>query len=293
MQVLIIFNPTAGTASQQLIDAIEQRLQQAGVTVQRYATRHAGDAMDYLAAYDGELDVVAAAGGDGTLNEVVNGMRQRDNQSWRLAIIPTGTTNVLATELGIRRRAGALAQMILNGREQALYPGRINGRRFLLMAGVGYDAWVVDKVDLALKKKAGKLAYVKSMLQQLRHFGRKQYRLQVDGVPYSASSVVMTNGRCYGGSFIISRQADLRAPTTQVLMMNGGSPWALLLSLLGLPLGLMEKMPGIVSVPARRVDIELVGEQAEPEPVQADGDSLAQLPLQLVMEEQPLRVLVP
>src|SRR5690606_36335484 len=81
MQVLIIFNPTAGTASQQLIDAIEQRLQQAGVTVQRYATRHAGDAMDYLAAYEGELDVVAAAGGDGTLNEVVNGMRQRDNRS--------------------------------------------------------------------------------------------------------------------------------------------------------------------------------------------------------------------
>ena len=75
--------------------------------------------------------------------------------------------------------------------------------------------------------------------------------------------------------------------------MNGRSPWALLLSLLGLPLGVMEKMPGIVSVPARRVDIELVGTQAEPEPVQADGDSLAQLPLQLVMEEQPLRVLVP
>src|SRR5690606_6992959 len=148
-------------------------LQQAGVTAQRYATRHAGDAMDYLAAYEGELDVVAAAGGDGTLNEVVNGMRQRANQSWRLAIIPTGTTNVLATELGCRGRAGTLARRTLRGREQALYPGCINCGRFLLMAGVCYDAWVVAKVDLALKKKAGKLAYVKSMLQQLRHFGCK------------------------------------------------------------------------------------------------------------------------
>ena len=293
MQVLIVFNPTSGAASHALITAVQQQLQEAGATVTLYATRHAGDATEYLARYDGELDVVAAAGGDGTLNEVVNGLLHRDNQSWRLALIPTGTTNVLANELGIRKRAGHLTHTILNGREKAIYPGRANGRRFMLMTGIGYDAWVVDNVDLALKKKAGKLAYVKSMLLQLRHFGRKQYRLQVDGVPYTASSVVITNGRYYGGSFVISRQADLSAPTTQVLMMNGRSPWALLLSLLGLPLGLMEKMPGIVSVPARRVEVELVGTQAGPEPVQADGDSISQLPLALVMEEQPLRVLVP
>ena len=293
MRVLMIANPVAGSASLALVQSVRQQLQASGVEVQLYETRCAGDATDYLASYTGELDVVAAAGGDGTLNEVVNGLRQRDNQRWRLAIIPTGTTNVLANELGIRRRAGHLVQMILNGREKAIYPGRVNGRRFMLMTGIGYDAWVVDNVDLALKKKAGKLAYVKSMLQQLRHFGGKQYRLRVDEVPYTANSVVITNGRYYGGSFVISRQADLSAPTTQVLMMNGRSPWALLLALLGLPLGLMEKMPGIVSVPARRVDVELMGEQAAPEPVQADGDAVTHLPLSLVMEEQPLRVLVP
>ncbi len=289
----MIVNPAAGSARLALVQSVQQQLQASGVEVQLYETRCAGDATDYLASYTGELDVVAAAGGDGTLNEVVNGLRQRDNLGWRLAIIPTGTTNVLANELGIRRRAGHLVQMILNGREKLVYPGRVNGRRFMLMTGIGYDAWVVDNVDLALKKKAGKLAYVKSMLQQLRYFGRKQYRLLVDGVPYTANSVVITNGRYYGGSFVISRQADLSAPTTQVLMMNGRSPWALLLALLGLPLGLMEKMPGIVSVPARRVDVELMGEQAAPEPVQADGDAVTHLPLSLVMEEQPLRVLVP
>lgn len=293
MQVLIVFNPTSGSANQALVDAVQRGLQQAGAEVSLYLTRHAGDATGYLAAYPGELDVVAAAGGDGTLNEVVNGLSQRPNQNWRLAIIPTGTTNVLAQELGIRRRAATLVQMILAGREQPLYPGRVNGRRFLLMAGIGYDAWVVDNVDLALKKKAGKLAYVKSMLQQLRHFGRKNYRLQVDGQLYNARSVVITNGRFYGGSFVISQQADLSAPTTQVLMMTGRSPWALLLSLLGLPLGLMEKMPGIVSLPAREVRVELEGDATTTEPVQADGDSVTQLPLLVQMEPEPLRVLVP
>lgn len=173
-----------------------------------------------------------------------------------------------------------------------VYPGRINGRRFMLMAGVGYDAWVVDNVDLAFKKKVGKLAYVLSMLKQLPKFGQKQYRLLLDGKEYFANSAVITNGRLYGGKFVISKQANLTSQTTQVLMLNGRNMWSLLFSLLGLPLGLIEKMPGVVSAAAREVQVELIGQQQR-EPVQADGDSLAELPLLLQMEAQPLRVLVP
>lgn len=297
MKVLIISNPTSGKASQEFVAQVQQELVTAGAEVELYLTQAANDATAYLANYSGDLDVVAVAGGDGTINEAINGLKEKDSSTFRIALIPTGTTNVLAGELKIKRNAKHISQIILQGKEKPIYPGRINDRRFLLMAGVGYDAWVVDNVDLDLKKKVGKLAYVLSMLKQLRHFGKKEYRLQVDGKEYLANSVVITNGRLYGGSFVLSKQADLSAPTTQVLMLNGKNMWSLLYSLLGLPFGLVEKMPGVVSVPAKQVHIELVSQagskQAQPEPVQADGDSLAHLPITVVMEAQPLRVLVP
>lgn len=292
-QVLIVFNPVSGSGNRRIVEAVQQALNLRGCEVSLYPTQSAGDATRYLAAYQGPLDVVAVAGGDGTINEVVNGLRERDNQSYRLALIPTGTVNVLAAELGIGKTPEGIADIILQGREKPIYLGDINDRRFVLMAGVGYDAWVVDNVDLALKKKIGKLAYVLSMLKQLRHFGKKTYQLMVDGERYHANSVVITNGRYYGGSFVISRQADLSKPTTQVLMISGRSPLKFLLILLGLPLGIMEKMPGMKSVAARHVQIELLDAGAEREPVQADGDSLAELPLRLQMENNPLRLLVP
>lgn len=292
MHVLIIFNPASGTAKRAFIDDVISELKAGGADVELYLTQAANDATRFLKEYQGELDVVAAAGGDGTLNEVVNGLTERDNNSWRLALIPTGTTNVLAGELGLKKTTKIVAQTILQGKEMPIYPGRINGRRFMLMAGVGYDAWVVDNVNLKLKKKVGKLAYVLSMLKQLPKFGSKLYRLELDGQEYFANSAIITNGRLYGGKFVISKQANLSAPTTQVLMLSGKSMWHLLFSLLGLPLGLMEKMPGVQSVAAKGIKIELTN-QSSREPVQADGDSLAELPLSLEMEPQPLRLLVP
>src|SRR5699024_4019534 len=219
MHVLIIINPTSGSAKPQAITQIEHALLAAVATVTLYVTQAAGDAIRYLKDYQAPLDVVAVAGGDGTLNEVVNGLVNRPNDSFRLALIPMGTTNVLAYELGIKRKNAITT--LLNGKEKLIYPSRLNGNRFLLMAGIGYDAWVVDRVDLNLKRRAGKLAYVVSMLKQLPYFGRKQYRLIVDGKTYTAHSAIITNGRFYGGSFLLSRQANLSANTTQVLMLNG------------------------------------------------------------------------
>lgn len=292
-QVLIVFNPVSGSGNRRIVEAVQQALSNRGCDVSLYPTQSAGDATRYLAAYEGQLDVVAVAGGDGTINEVVNGLRERDNQSYRLALIPTGTVNVLAAELGIGKTPEGIADIILQGREKPIYLGSVNERRFVLMAGIGYDAWVVDNVDLALKKKVGKLAYVLSMLKQLRHFGKKTYQLTVDGERYQANSVVITNGRYYAGSFVLSRQADLSKPTTQVLMISGNSPLRFIGILLGLPLGIMEKMPGMKSVAARHVQIELLNAGTEREPVQADGDSLAELPLNLQMEGSPVRLLVP
>lgn len=290
MHVLIIVNPTSGSAKPQAMATVKQALLEAGANVTFYITQHAGDATTYLQHYTQPLDVVAVAGGDGTLNEVVNGLKSRPNNSYRLALIPMGTTNVLAYELGIKHKN--TVQAILSGNEKLIYPGRINGKRFMLMAGIGYDAWVVDKVDLALKRRMGKFAYVLSMLKQLRHFGTKHYQLTIDGKVYTADSAIITNGRFYGGSFLLSRQADLSTPTTQVIMLKGKHMGSLLLRLLGLPFGLMERMPGVVSIAGKQVRVEMRN-QTQREPAQADGDIQGELPVLIEMETEPLRVLVP
>lgn len=291
-RILIVANPVAGRGKLSLAQQVAGRLRGAGCKVDLYFSTCAGDATVYVSRLAELPDVIAVAGGDGTVNEVLNGLSAFANGSYALALIPSGTTNVLAMELGIRRDAGQIATMIQQGKEKAVWPGSVNGRRFMLMAGVGYDAWVVDNVDTQLKKRLGKLAYVWSMLKQLAQFGKKTYRVTVDGKDYAANSVIITNGRFYGGSFVISKLADLSRPDTQVLMMSGKSPLKLLFILLGLPLGIMEKMPGIVSLAARRVAVSMDNAHGR-EPVQADGDSLTQLPLSLIMDEQPLRVLVP
>lgn len=290
MHVLIILNPTSGSAKPQTIYQMRQALLAAGAEVTLYTTTAAGDATRYLQNYSAPLDVVAVAGGDGTLNEVVNGLAGHPNDSFRLALIPMGTTNVLAYELGIKRK-NAIATL-LNGKEKLIYPSHLNGNRFLLMAGIGYDAWVVDRVNPNLKRRMGKLAYVVSMLKQLPNFGRKLYRLRIDGTSYSAYSAIITNGRFYGGSFLLSRQANLSTNTMQVLMLNGKHMGSLLLSLLGLPFGLMEKMPGVVSVPGQQIEVKMLNSVTQ-EPVQADGDIRGQLPATITMETSPLRVLVP
>ncbi len=106
-----------------------------------------------------DFDVVVAAGGDGTINEVANGLIKATGAVPPLAIIPLGTANVLAEEIGLRGQPAAIAKAIACGDRITVHLGLANGRHFIMMAGVGFDAHVVANVDLALKRRTGKIAY--------------------------------------------------------------------------------------------------------------------------------------
>ncbi|MDK2779127.1 MAG: YegS/Rv2252/BmrU family lipid kinase [Pseudomonadota bacterium] len=288
-KVLVIENPLAGGARRGLTAEVLCRLSDAGCEVSLYRTRARGDALNGIRQCRFRPDMIAVAGGDGTVNEVVNAL----TDPVPLALIPCGTTNVLALELGIRQDAQQIADSILSGQLRPVCPGKVNGLRFVQMAGVGYDAWVVQGVNLQLKQKTGKLAYVLSMLQQLSAYGRRSYRVTVDGQAAQAYSLIMTNGRFYAGTFVLSRRASLAEPQIQVLMMQGRSRLQLLLALLALPFGQMERIPGIRSLAARSVRVESMTAEGPAEPVQADGDVVTQLPLLLEMEERPLLFAAP
>ena len=157
------------------------------------------------------------AGGDGTINEAVNGLA---GARLPLAIVPLGTANVLAAEIGLPTDPRSVARTIALGRPRPISVGVANGRRFLLMAGTGFDAHVVQHVDLALKRRIGKAAYGISILRQLLALRLSRIRRDDRGQTCKAASVLVANAHYYGGRFVCAPAADLRTPTLEVCLFE-------------------------------------------------------------------------
>lgn len=285
---LVLLNPAAGRRGRRYVESVIREMQALGARVDVYETQGQGDVIRVLPRLAADFEVIVAAGGDGTVNEVLNGLRGRDAL---LGIIPSGTTNVLATELGLPRQPARLAALLVAAPERAIYPADLNGRRFGMMVGIGYDAWVVEGVDTAFKKKLGKLAYVISMLRQLKAFGTRQYRLEIDGSIHTAASAVLTLGRHYAGSYVLSREARIDHPAIDAVLVQTLNRWAFLLMLFALPLGLASRLPFMRIVRGQRIRVERL--DGGTESVQADGDTLSVLPAEIRVEGSPQRVIAP
>ncbi|MCG8391675.1 MAG: YegS/Rv2252/BmrU family lipid kinase [Pseudomonadales bacterium] len=285
MNITVIYNPAAGGGRERLLCRFVAELEKLGARVRLYHTRGPADATRYLQSLADQGDCVVAVGGDGTTNEVLNGLAP----GVALGVFATGTANVLAKELALPRQPEQAAKVVVQGKSVPVTPVQLNGRRFIMMCGVGYDAWVVDGVNLAVKERFGKLAYVQSMLGQIRRYGERRYRVVVDGRPLDCFSAIVTNGRYYGGSFILSREANILRPQVQVLLFQKPGVRFLLRCLLALLFGRMERVDGVASLKARRVEIHCEGND---EPIQTDGDPAGHLPADIVVEEQsvPMRV---
>lgn len=272
---MVIYNPTSGRRRRRKLDAVIDALTKRGVEVSLRVTTCRGDA-ERLArdASSTEFDRLIVAGGDGTINEAVNGLADRNLP---LAIVPLGTANVLAAELGLPTDAQGLAAAIVEGSPCRVSVGRVNGRAFAMMAGVGFDAHVVSHVSPGLKRAVGKLAYVIETLRQLLRYRPFLYDAVVDGKPYRAASVIVANGHFYGGRFVCAPSARLESTDFQACLFGRAGRWHVLRYTLALLVGRLHRLADVTIVPAHRIEI------AAPagEPVQGDGDTLAVLPARI------------
>ena len=183
------------------------------------ATARCGDAecLARAAAQEGFAKVVAA-GGDGTVNEVVNGIAGSDAA---LGLLPLGTMNVFATELGLP--AGNLKrcwEIIRNGETRRIDLPRANGKHFVQLAGVGFDAQVVKETSRTFKRSFGPLSYLVSAAQIA---ARTPPRLRIEAKEASAgegSFVLVGNGRLYGGPFPFFKQAVIDDGRFDVLVFR-------------------------------------------------------------------------
>ena len=276
-RLLVIFNPTAGARRRRRFEAVLAELRRLGCEVTVRPTGDRGDAEQLAASADpNRYDVVVVAGGDGTVNEVINGLA---GARLPLAIVPLGTANVLAAEIGMATDARTVARTIALGRPRPISVGVANGRRFLLMAGTGFDAHVVQHVDLALKRRIGKAAYALQILRQLRRFAFPEYTVTIDGASWKAASVLVANAHFYGGRFVCAPEARMDSPVLHVCLFERAGRWYVAAYALALLLGFLHRMPGYRILPAKHIEIRHPDGAA----IQSDGDFVGLTPAQVTV----------
>ena len=286
-RVLVIHNPTAGWRRRNRNKKFMTALVDEGVDVYVRPTTKRGDAEAFAREADpADVDVIAVAGGDGTINEVINGL---SDQTIPLAVMPLGTANVLAHEIGLQMTPKNIARTIAHASPKPISLGVVNGRRFVMMAGFGFDAYVVSRVNPGVKKLLGKTAYVVSTLRALLAFNFPKYRVSVDGQSFNVASAVIANGHFYGGTFVCAPDARLEDPSLHVVLFLNPGAMRTVRYAIWLALGRLHRLPDVKIIPA----IDVVVEKWNDDPVQGDGDILAHLPAQISLAPRQLDVLMP
>lgn len=286
--MVIVFNPAAGRRRAHLLWRVLDPLMASGVRLEIVETTRRGDARVLArdAAAKGAR-LVVAAGGDGTIAEVSNGLIGTDAA---LGVIPLGTANVLAHEIGLPFLPTAIAAALAFGRTRLLWPGVAQGpneaRLFVQMLGAGFDAQVVHRLPLPLKQLFGRGAYALQTARELTRYRFPPIHLRVDGQEHRAGSVIVSKGRLYGGRYLLAPEALAHEPGFSVVLFERSGPLTALLCGALLPLGLLPRAPGLRRLRAQRVEI-LGGTAA---PVQADGDEAGWAPLSITDAAAPIRV---
>jgi diacylglycerol kinase (ATP) len=287
-RILVIFNPVAGRRPGR-ITAVTEALRRHRFAVELMATHQRGDAEAFAAlATPDRCDLLIAAGGDGTINEVLNGMGRLDTPP-PLAVFALGTANVLAAELALPCDPSGFARAIATTPSRPAWLGEVDGRRFSLMASVGFDAWAVHQLNPRLKFRFGRLAYGVSGVRLLLRSRGWRYRLRLDGDPVEAAGVIICKSRFYGGRFLAAPLAAVTDPSLHVCLLPRAGRLDIIRYAARLARGGgLQRAPGVTIRQACVVDLE----GPEGEPVQVDGDILTQMPATVRLATTPVELVI-
>lgn len=261
-------------------------------------TRCAGDARTLAAEAASEgFTCVVAAGGDGTLNEVINGVGDVSDGFGKVAVgvLPLGTVNVFARELGIPLDLGAAWQVVLNGRVQQLdlahaeflQAGQVK-RWFAQLGGAGLDARAIELVSWELKKRFGPLAYIFAGLRALRE-EKPLITAASEAHSFTGELVLVGNGRLYGGNFRTFDQAAMDDGLLDVCVFPKVNFFTLFQA--AGPLLLKGKLPE--SIVQRFQAPEFTLTSGNSTPFELEGEFAGHLPVRFAVVRRLLRAIVP
>jgi diacylglycerol kinase family enzyme len=287
----LIANPDAGMVGVPLVEDAVRLLGQQGASVARVSPG-GGEAARLAvrkAASSGAYDAIVAAGGDGTIRQVAAALI---GSATPLGVVPVGTGNVLAHEIGLSSTPEAVARMLLEGPVAKVACAEANGEPFLLMAGAGFDARVITTLDQRLKSRVGKMAYAGPVIGALIR-PVDTLTVTADGRPHTASWVVIANARHYGGRFVLAPRTGILERGLEAILFKARSRAVLagqLMSLAAGRLGPRAAQGGDVEMLAcSRVTVTA----HYPVPTQIDGDVLGTTPLEVDAGTAEVHLIVP
>jgi diacylglycerol kinase (ATP) len=291
----IIVNPVSGSVRgvDPLRDLREtaQWLTRRGVPTELVATRAAGHATDLAReAVDAGMDIVIAAGGDGTVNNVVQALA---GTTTALGVLPMGTVNVWARESGIPLTTSEAREVLLNGVRRRIDLGRAGARYFLMMAGIGVDAEVIRRVEGNWLKRMGlKLidyALTAGMLGLTQRPAHVRFRLNGRRRSTHALMLIVGNTRLYGGALTFTQQAVADDGLLDVMLIGGGGIWHRVRVASRAVMRHQSLGPQTRYIRCRGIWLE----SSPSLPVQVDGEYMGRLPMMFSIEPAALTVIVP
>ncbi|SMC03592.1 lipid kinase, YegS/Rv2252/BmrU family [Rubrobacter radiotolerans DSM 5868] len=285
-EAVIIGNPASGNSDMERLEHFAEMLGERWESVEVWPTEYPRHATE-LATKAG-VRVIVAAGGDGTVNEVINGMVEGAT----LAVLPLGTANVLARELGLPLNPEKACKKLLSGSEFWMDVGLATDlstgekQRFACMAGIGFDAHVVNSVPSRLKKLLGATAFALTAFKVFLVNRMPKISLKHNGESHEAQFAIVANGRLYGGDFKSSADASLTNGTFDVVYVR---KIATLLNPRVLA-RILTRNP--LSRDTRNFQATKLTATSEAEvPVQIDGEVWGKLPMEFEVQPKILRVI--
>lgn len=302
---VIIYNPTSGRRRSRRLRAIEeaaQILRASGIDAKLLPTTCAGSATGLARdAVQRGCEMVIVCGGDGTINEVVNGIAGTDTP---LAVLPAGTANILAKELDIPWNIPAAARLIARGKLARVALGQATWRAqsgagptvpvqryFLCVSGAGPDGAIVHGVDTAHKLKIGILAYWLEGLKQFLTYPFHKFAIDSPEKQLSASLLVVGRTKYYGGPFKITTGASLFEDQFEIVAYDGRSRLRVMMCLPAIWLGRLHRVRGIHVWKTSRFTCQPSGNNEIFS--QVDGEPASALPVEFSIVPKALTLVLP
>ncbi|NLW86623.1 MAG: diacylglycerol kinase family lipid kinase [Planctomycetes bacterium] len=287
--VHLVVNPHSGYGGQHLMLAdLRASLSDAGFEVVEYTTRWAGDGMEYVRTIDRNNAAVAVWGGDGTVNEIANGLSGTDVP---ILPCPAGTENLLAKELRIPSDPARIAQIFTDGQMVNCDVGQINGKNFLLILGIGFDGEVVRRVSSTRTGHISHLSYFWPIWRTFWEHDFPKMKIVADGqeVFNDFGLAFVGNISRYAVGLRICRDALFDDGLLDLVVFDCREQAHLLMHAAFTLLRLHPLDGGIVYRKFKNLTIET----DRPVPTQVDGDEGPQTPLQISVLPTQIKLLVP
>jgi diacylglycerol kinase family enzyme len=271
--------------------ALIDRMRRKGLELENAPTSGPGDATEIVRRLlPTGLDLVAVCGGDGTVSEAACGLV---GSTVPLAVLPGGTSNVLARELSIPLRLEPASRLLLEGERRPVRVLYANDRPFFLWAGIGLDARIMGHMSQFLKRWLGRTGIFFTVAPEFFRYEFPRLEVTVDGKRHEATFAVACNARLYAGDWVIAPDARLDSEEMEVMLFSDRNRWKFLSLFRQLQLGQAGHLSrGIARVVTGR-EATVRSLEDYPVEVQVDGDCVLETPVSCRSSSETIWILAP